>query len=82
MLADFKQYKLADNRNRESETDQILRFASFVFDMHFPYSFQVLKENDYISKMLDRFHYQVPQTKNEMMKVKQIANEYIEKKAN
>lgn len=82
MLEDFEQYKLTNNRNKESETDQILRFASFVFDMHFSYSFKIVKENDFISKMIDRFVYQVPKTKNEMLRVKQIANEYVARKAN
>lgn len=77
MLEDFYKHKLADNRNRISETDQILRFASFIFDINFQYNFEALKENDYISKMIDRFNYQIPETKAEMMKVKKIANEYI-----
>lgn len=80
MLEDFYKHKLADSRNRVSETDQILRYASFIFDINFPYSFEVLKENDFISKMIDRFNYQIPETKAEMMKVKKIAKEYIEKK--
>ena len=80
MLENFYQHKLADNRNRVSETDQILRYASFVFDINFPCSFKILKENDSVSKMIDRFHYQIPETKVEMMKVKRIAKEYIEKK--
>lgn len=80
MLENFYEHKLADNRNRVSEADQILRFASFVFDMNFPYSFEVLKENDFVSKMIDRFQYQVAETKTEMMKVKEMANEWIEEK--
>ena len=77
MLENFYQHRLADNRNRISETDQILRFASFIFDINFSYSFKILKESDNISKMIDRFDYQVPETKEEMMKVKTIAKEYI-----
>lgn len=77
MLEDFYQHKLADNRNRVSETDQILRYASFIFDINFPCSFRMLKENDNVSKMIDRFRYQVPETQAEMMKVKEIAKEYI-----
>lgn len=80
MLENFYQHKLADSRNKMSETDQILRYASFVFDINFPCSFKILKENDNVSKMIDRFHYQVPETKAEMMKVKKIAKEYISNK--
>ena len=70
MLEDFYQHKLADIRNKVSKTDEILRFASFVFDLHFSYSIKILKENNHINQMIERFDYQIPQTKEEMMKVK------------
>ncbi len=78
MLENFYQYQLADNRNRVSKADQILRFASFVFDLNFAYSFQVLKENNHMNLMIDRFDYKIPETKEEMEKVKKIVNEIIE----
>ena len=77
MLEDVYQTRLADGRNKMSEIDQILRFASYVFDVNFSYSFKVLKENDNLSKMIDKFDYQIPETKDRMMKVKKIVNEYI-----
>lgn len=77
MLEDVYQKRLADGRNKISETDQILRFASYVFDINFSYSFKVLQENEYVSKMIDKFHYQIPETKDQMMRVKKIVNEYI-----
>lgn len=81
MLKNFYDHRLADSRNKVSETDQILRYTSFIFDINFPYSLKVIEENNYISKMIDRFKYQIPETKEEMMKVKKIANEYIKEKA-
>lgn len=78
MLGNFYEHKLADKRNKIEETDEILRFASFVFDINFSYSFKVFKENNNITKMIDRFNYKVPETKKEMMKIKKIANEYVE----
>ncbi len=80
MLEDFYLHKLADNKNKITQTDEILRFASFIFDLHFSYSFHILKQKDYVNKMLDRFNYQMPETILEMKKVKQIANEYIKNK--
>lgn len=77
MLENVYQKKLADSRNSISETDQILRFASYIFDINFSYSFKVLKENDNISKMIDKFYYQISETRDEMAKVKKIVNEYI-----
>lgn len=80
MLEDFHNYKLADVRNKKGETDQILRFASFVFDINFPCSFEILKESDIISKMINKFEYQIPETKKEMKKIEKIANKYIKEK--
>lgn len=77
MLENVYQKKLADSTNSISETDHVLRFASYVFDVNFSYSFKVLKENDYVSKMIDKFDYQIPETKDEMRKVKKVVNEYI-----
>lgn len=82
MLEDFYQYKLADIRHKVSQLDEVLKFTSYIFDINFGYSFKILKENNHVSKMIDRFNYQIPETKREMTKVKQIANEYIEKKYN
>ena len=64
-------------KKRISETDQILRFSSFIYDMNFKYSFEHLKQRDNISKMIDRFKYKIPKTKQEMIKVKNISNEYV-----
>ncbi len=82
MLENFYQYKLADSRNSISKTDQILRFASYVFDINFSYSFKVLKENNNAIKMINRFCYKDIETKQEMKKVKKIINQYILNKTN
>ena len=80
MKEDFYNYKLSNNLSRISETDQILRFTSFIFDMNFKCSLEMLKESDNLSKMIDRFHYQVAETSEEMKKIKQFANDYIREK--
>lgn len=80
MLEHIYQYQLADIKNRISRTDQILRFASYVFDINFPYSLKVLKENGDIIKMLDRFTYKDPKTKQEMEKIKEMITRYLDKK--
>lgn len=80
MLQDFYNHKLANNRNRISQTDQILRFASFIYDIYFPHSYEIIKENDSVNKMISRFDYKLQKTKEEMMKIKKIANEYIKEK--
>ena len=82
MLEDFYSQKLSNNINRTSQTDQILRFCSFIYDLNFKCSFENLKETDNMNKMIDRFKYQIPETKQEMVRVKEIVNKYIIDKIN
>ena len=79
MLQDFYQHKLADSKNKVSKTDEILRFTSYVFDLNFPYSREIIKRSDNINKMLDRFDYKKAETKEEMKKVKEIIKEELKK---
>ena len=78
MLEDFYAKRLANNNNRKSETDQILRFSSFIYDLNYKCSFAMLKQSQNISKMIDRFDYKIPETKKQMMKVKQICQQATE----
>ncbi len=80
MLQEFYQEKLPDNRNAKSKIDEVLSFISFVFDLNFSYSLQKIKQSNNINKMIDRFCYQIPETKEEMKKVKKVVNEYLERK--
>lgn len=80
MLEDIYQYQLANIKNRISRTDQILRFASYVFDINFSYSLKVLKENGDIIKMIDRFDYKDSETKQQMKKIKEMIKRYLEEK--
>lgn len=77
MIESFYEQKLSKNRYKKSEVDQILRFISFIYDINFKCSYQIIKENDYITKMVDRFNFKFSETKDELQKVKNIANEYI-----
>lgn len=79
MLKDFYEYKLADNRNSISQTDQILTFASFVFDLNFKFCLEILKKNNNVIKMIEKFDYKDMQTKEEMQKIKEFVNKYLEK---
>lgn len=55
---------------------------AFTFDLNFDVSYKIVKENDYINVLIDRFEYKDKETKNRMQKVRKIINEYIDKKLN
>ena len=52
------------------------------FDLNFDVSYKIVKENDYINVLIDRFEYKDKETKNRMENIRKIVNEFINKKAN
>lgn len=60
--------------------DKIITIIAFIFDMNFNKSFEIIKENDYINRILNRFDFKDEQTKEEIEKIKKIANNYIAEK--
>ena len=80
MLEDFYSYRLSNILNSVSRTDHILKYSSFVFDIYFKGSLEILKENDNLNKMINRFNYQIPETREEMNRIKQFVNDYIKEK--
>ena len=55
--------------------NDVINFLSLIFDINFKQSFKILKEKDYINKILNRFSIK---DKEAFEKVKKLANNYIE----
>ncbi|MBE5805473.1 MAG: HD domain-containing protein [Clostridiales bacterium] len=62
--------------------DNIIRTISFVFDLNFDISFRILKENNYINNLIERFEYKNEETKKRMDEIKLIVNDFIKQKYN
>ena len=58
--------------------DRIIVFLGFIFDIYFQYDFIVLKREDYINKIIDKFNFEDEKTKIQMESIRKIANKYIE----
>lgn len=54
----------------------------FTFDLNFDVSYKIVKENDYINILVDRFEYKDEDTKNKMEKIRKIIDEFIDGKMN
>ena len=80
VLEGFYLGKLCNNKDCITEIDQIIKVLSFIYDINFKCSFKILNENNNLNKTIDRFNYKLPDTKFEMLKAKEIANEYIRQK--
>lgn len=75
----FNKNNLMDRKNIITEADGILNFIGFMFDINFKYDFEILKKENYINKILDKFEFIDEVTSNQMKNAREIANIYIEK---
>lgn len=88
--SDISEYTLNFVRNHQTvETpknveilylDGVVRTIAFVFDLNYKKSFEILKEQDYINRIIDRFDYQNRHAKECIEEVRKIANEYVDEK--
>lgn len=74
--------KCVDIHDRVTPLDFWVCILAFTFDLNFDVSYKIVKENDYINVLVDRFEYRDEETKNRMEKVRKIINGYIDEKTN
>lgn len=75
----FKNNCSIDRKDIETEADGILNFIGFMFDINYKYDFEVLKKENYINRILDKFEFKNEITASKMKEARRIANDYIEK---
>ena len=64
----------------ETAIDKLMRVIAFIFDLNFKSSFQILKEEDYINKILNRYQFKDEYTKVKVEEIRKMANGYIDRK--
>ena len=50
----------------------------FIFDIYYKESFKMIKENDYINKIINKFEIEDDDLKEQFEEVRSIANNYVE----
>ena len=70
------------SKKQEEPIDSVLKIIAFIFDINYKYSFKIIKEKNYINKIIDRYNFKENKTKEKMEEIRKIANEYINEKAN
>lgn len=66
--------------NRKTSMDAWVSYIAFIFDLYFKKSFEILKENDYITKLCTRIEYKNEDTKRKMQEIEKMAKQYIDQK--
>ena len=79
VIRQIKAYSPTMRKVEASPIDNIMRVIAFIFDLNFKESFQIIKREDYINRILDRYNFIDEYTKQKVDEIRKLANEYIEK---
>ena len=77
VVEQFKKQELINKLDKETLIDDVVSIIAFVFDINYDVSLQIIKNNNYINKIVDRFNMKDKKTKEELEEIRKIANEYI-----
>ena len=69
-----------DIKDRKYPLDYWICVLAFTFDLYFKETLLIVKGNNYIDILIDRFNYN--NSKEEMNKIRNVLNDYVEKKLN
>lgn len=72
--------KCVDIHDRVTPLDFWVCILALTFDLNFDVTYKIVKENDYINVLIDRFDYKDKETKEKMENMREIINKFIEEK--
>ena len=76
----IKNKKCIDIHDRKTILDHWICVIAFIFDMNFKVSYEIVKNNNYMNILIDKFKYKDIETQKRMQKIKDIINEYVNMK--
>ena len=83
VIEQFKKHltiKREDIEKEQNTINNVLSIIAFIYDMNFKPSFEILKKENYINRMLNRFNMKYENTKKSLEEIRKISNKYIEQK--
>ena len=75
-----KNNKCVDIHDRTTLLDYWVCVLAFAFDLNFKETYQIVKDNDYINILIDRFKYNDSETITRMEYIRNIINDFIDDK--
>lgn len=70
--------KCVDIHDRVTLLDYWICVLAFIFDLNFKESYEIVKNNNYINILIDRFNYNDLETKSKMEDIRYIMNNFID----
>ena len=70
--------KSVRSADRVTKIDYWISYIAYFFDINFRETFQIIKENNFVNRIIDRIPYSNPDTREKMERIRQLVNDYIE----
>ena len=80
VIQQINNFSQTKRKKEETPIDNIMRVIAFIFDMNFKASFEILKKEDYINKIINRYNLKDEYTKQKVEEIRIMANKYINEK--
>lgn len=77
---DFKKFKTIDSKLTENNSDEILLVFSNAFSLNYRYSYYILRENNYVNKLIESLNFSDDDIKKFFFAIQRILNIFIERK--
>lgn len=65
---------------RVTKMDYWVSYVGYFFDINFPQTYEIIKRENYVEKIIDRIPYSNPDTAEKMAQLKQIVLEYMDER--
>lgn len=70
-------HKSVRSAERITKMDYWISYIAYFFDINFRETFQIIRENDFVDRIIGRIPYSNPDTREKMERFRQIMNDYI-----
>ena len=77
---DFRQYRVVNSKVSDNDADKILEIMSLIFGVHYPYSYNLLKESDSVNRLVDALKIKDKRIEKFFNQVGSVLNIFIDKK--
>ena len=81
VMKQFEQKQSILSQTRQTKMDYWMSYLAYFFDINFRVSFKIIREHQYVDRLIDRIPYTNLETKKQMQSVKEKLNQYVELKS-
>lgn len=78
VMEQFQEKVLIQNEVKKTKLDHLIGMLSFVFDLNFKPSIQIVKEKQYINKIINRFNFKDQMVKEKIVIINQEIEKFLE----